>query len=177
VFSTLRGARVTIWGYGSIGRTLEPHLTALGATVTGVARTARREGHVPVIAESDLLDHLAQTDVLVMILPSTPATRGALDAEKLAALPGHAWVVNVGRGDAVDEPALIDALHGGRIAGAALDVTSVEPLPADSPLWDTPNLIITPHAAGGRPLGALDLLAENLNALSAGRPLRNVVEI
>ena len=177
VFSTLRGARVTLWGFGSIGRTLEPHLTALGATVTGVARRARQEGRVTVIDESHLLDHLAQTDVLIMILPSTPATRGALDADTLAALPAHAWVVNVGRGDAVDEPALMDALRRGQIAGAALDVTNVEPLPADSPLWDTPNLIITPHAAGGRPLGALDLLAENLDALLAGRPLRNVVEL
>jgi phosphoglycerate dehydrogenase-like enzyme len=175
VFSTLRGARVTLWGFGSIGRTLEPHLTALGATVTGVARSARQEGQVAVIEESHLLDHLAKTDVLVMILPSTPETRGALDAEKLAALPAHAWVINVGRGDAVDEPALMDALRRGGIAGAALDVTSVEPLPADSPLWDTPNLTITPHAAGGRPLGALDLLAENLDALVTGRPLRNVV--
>ena len=86
-------------------------------------------------------------------------------------------MINVGRGDAVDEPALMDALRSGRIAGAALDVTSIEPLPADSPLWDTPNLIITPHAAGGRPLGGLDLLAENLDALLAGRPLRNVVEV
>jgi len=177
VFSTLRGARVTIWGFGSIARTLEPHLTALGATVTGAGRHARQEGHVTVVDEAHLLDELARTDVLIMILPSTPATRGALDAEKLAALPGHAWVINVGRGDAVDEPALMDALRSKQIAGAALDVTSVEPLPADSPLWDTPNLIITPHAAGGRPLGGLDLLAENLDALLAGRPLRNVVEI
>jgi phosphoglycerate dehydrogenase-like enzyme len=177
VFSTLRGARVTLWGFGSIGRTLEPHLTALGATVIGVARSARQEDHVTVIDESHLLEQLAETDVLIMILPSTPTTRGALDAETLAALPAHAWVINVGRGDAVDEPALMDALRRGRIAGAALDVTNVEPLPADSPLWDTPNLIITPHAAGGRPLGALDLLAENLNALLTGRPLRNVVEI
>lgn len=177
VFSTLRGARVVIWGYGSIGRTLEPHLTALGATVTGAARSARQEGDVAVVDEAHLPDELATTDVLIMILPSTPATRHALDAEKLAALPAHAWVVNVGRGDAVDEPALMDALREGRIAGAALDVTSTEPLPADSPLWDTPNLIITPHAAGGRPLGGLDLLAENLDALMAGRPLRNVVEL
>jgi phosphoglycerate dehydrogenase-like enzyme len=71
----------------------------------------------------------------------------------------------------------MDALQGGRLGGAALDVTSTEPLPADSPLWDTPNLIITPHAAGGRPLGGLDLLAENVDALVAGRPLRNVVEL
>lgn len=177
VFSTLRGARVTLWGFGSIGRTLEPHLTALGAVVTGVARHARQEGRVTVIDESHLLEQLADTDVLIMILPSTAATRGALDADRLAALPAHAWVVNVGRGDAVDEPALMDALRRGQIGGAALDVTGVEPLPADSPLWDIPNLIITPHAAGGRPLGALDLLAENLDALQAGRPLRNVVEV
>jgi phosphoglycerate dehydrogenase-like enzyme len=176
VFSTLRGARVTIWGYGSIGRTLEPHLTALGATVTGAGRSARREGEVAVVDQAMITDQLARTDVLIMILPSTPETHGALDAEKLAALPAHAWVINVGRGDAVDEAALIDALSSGVIAGAALDVTVVEPLPADSPLWDTPNLIITPHAAGGRPLGGLDLLAQNLEAFLAGRPLRNVVE-
>jgi phosphoglycerate dehydrogenase-like enzyme len=176
VLSTLRDARVTIWGYGSIGRTLAPHLTALGATVTGAGRSARREGDVTVVDQARITDQLARTDVLIMILPSTPETRGALDAAKLAALPAHAWVINVGRGDAVDEAALIDALRSGVIAGAALDVTAVEPLPADSPLWDTPNLIITPHAAGGRPLGGLDLLAQNLDAFQAGRQLRNVVE-
>jgi phosphoglycerate dehydrogenase-like enzyme len=85
-------------------------------------------------------------------------------------------VVNVGRGSTVDEPALVAALTEGRIAGAALDVTEVEPLPADSPLWDAPNLLLTPHAAGGRPVGADDLVAANLEALLAGRELRNVVE-
>ena len=98
-----------------------------------------------------------------------------LNAETLAALPGHAWVINVGRGDAVDEDALLSTLRADGIGGAALDVTAVEPLPADSPLWDAPNLIITPHAAGGRPLGGLDLLADNLAALRAGEPLRNPV--
>jgi phosphoglycerate dehydrogenase-like enzyme len=175
VFSTLRGAQVTIWGYGSIGKTLEPHLTALGATVTGAARSARQEGHVTVVDEARITEQLARTDVLIMILPSTPQTRGVLNADTLAALPPHAWVINVGRGDAVDEDALQKALRSGTIAGAALDVTVVEPLPADSPLWDTPNLIITPHAAGGRPLGGVDLLADNLNALLAGQPLRNPV--
>ena len=175
LFSTLRGARVLIWGYGSIGRTLEPHLTALGATVTGAGRTARTEGDVTVVDQEHILDHLAETDVLIMILPSTPDTRGVLDARTLGALPKHAWVINVGRGDAVDEDALVAALESGEIAGAALDVTVVEPLPADSPLWDAPNLILTPHAAGGRPLGGLELLAENLAALRADRPLRNVV--
>jgi phosphoglycerate dehydrogenase-like enzyme len=175
LFSTLRGARVTIWGYGSIGRTLEPHLSALGATVTGAGRSARREGDVLVIDQADILDQLGRTDVLIMILPSTPQTRGVLDATTLGALPRHAWVVNVGRGDAVDEDALVTALRSEEIAGAALDVTVVEPLPADSPLWDAPNLILTPHAAGGRPLGGMDLLAENLAAFRTGAPVRNVV--
>ncbi len=176
VFSTLRGARVLIWGFGSIGKTLEPHLTALGATVTGAGRSARQEGHVTVIGQEGITEELGRTDVLIMILPSTPETRRVLDADTLGALPPHAWVLNVGRGDAVDEAALIDALTAGTIAGAAIDVTTVEPLPADSPLWDAPNLIITPHAAGGRPLGWSELLAENLDALLGDRPLRNLVE-
>lgn len=175
-FSTLRGARVLVWGYGSIGRTLAPHLAALGAEVTGAARSARQEGPVRVVDESSMLDELAATDVVVMILPSTPATRHALDAEKLGALPTHAWVVNVGRGDTVDSGALVDALHAGRIGGAALDVTDPEPLPPGSPLWDAPNLILTPHAAGGRPLGWRDLLSRNLEALVAGRDPENLVE-
>jgi phosphoglycerate dehydrogenase-like enzyme len=110
-----------------------------------------------------------------MILPATPATTRALDAGRLAALPRHALVVNVGRGSTVDEPALVAALTERRIAGAALDVTEVEPLPVDSPLWDAPGLLVTPHAAGGRPVGADELVAANLAALLAGRELRNVV--
>lgn len=175
LFSTLRGARVTIWGYGSIARSLRPHLTSLGATVTGVARTPRLDDGVRVVTAGSFAEVLPATDVLVMILPSGPDTRGCLDAGPLGLLPRHAWVVNVGRGDTVDEGALVGALRSGRIAGAALDVTAIEPLPADSPLWDAPNLILTPHAAGGRPLGAAELIAVNFAAIRAGRPLRNVV--
>lgn len=176
LFSTLRGARVLIWGYGSIGSTLAPHLTALGAHVTGAGRSARQEGAVRVVDETTIRAQLAETDVLVMILPSTDATRGILGAELLEALPAHAWLVNVGRGDTVDQEALVAALHAGTIGGAAVDVTDPEPLPADSSLWEAPGLILTPHAAGGRPLGGLDLLAENLGRLAGGEPLRNVVE-
>jgi phosphoglycerate dehydrogenase-like enzyme len=176
LFSTLRGARVLIWGFGSIGTSLAPHLVALGAEVTGVATTARETEGFRVIATEDLPEELPRTDVLIMILPSTEGTAKILDAEKLAQLPPHAWVVNVGRGSTVDEDALLDALRTRRLAGAALDVTATEPLPADSPLWDEANLILTPHAAGGRPLGAAGLIDENLHALLAGRPLRNVVE-
>ncbi|WNV77113.1 NAD(P)-dependent oxidoreductase [Geodermatophilus sp. DSM 44513] len=174
--TTLLDARVLVWGFGSIGQTLAPLLRDLGAHVRGVARSAGERAGFPVLAEDRLDDELARTDVLVMVLPATPATERALDAGRLAALPRHALVVNVGRGSTVDEPALLDALAGGRLGGAALDVTAVEPLPADSPLWDAPNLLLTPHAAGGRPVGADALVAANLAALLAGGELRNVVQ-
>ncbi|MCK6211230.1 phosphoglycerate dehydrogenase [Georgenia sp. EYE_87] len=173
--TSLIGARVLVWGFGNIGRTLAPLLRGLGAEVRGVARTAGRRDGFDVVAEKDLDAELARTDVLIMILPATPQTERALDADRLAALPAHAFVVNVGRGSTVDEDALADALTSGKIAGAAVDVTAVEPLPADSALWDVPNLLITPHAAGGRPVGADELVGENLAALRAGGQLRNVV--
>ncbi|NMR19010.1 NAD(P)-dependent oxidoreductase [Cellulomonas fimi] len=175
-FRSLRGARVLVWGFGSIAATLAPLLTALGADVRGVARSAGSRHGIDVITPDDLPAALPGTDVLLMILPATPETERALDARLLGLLPPHAWVVNVGRGATVDEDALVDALRAGRISGAALDVTAVEPLPASSDLWDLPNLILTPHAAGGRPLGADALLAANAAALLAGAPLTNVVE-
>ena len=173
--TTLLDARVLVWGFGAIGQTLAPVLRALGASVRGVARSAGERSGFPVVAEADLEAELAGTDVLVMVLPATEATRHALDARRLALLPPHALVVNVGRGTTVDEAALAGALTAGRLGGAALDVTETEPLPADSPLWDAPGLVLTPHAAGGRPVGADALVAENVAALLAGRELRNVV--
>lgn len=163
--TTLLGARVAVWGFGSIGSTLAPLLTALGAQVTGIARSAGERHGYPVVATEDKAEVLAQSDVLVMILPSGEATEKALDAEALAALPDSAYVVNVGRGSTVDEPALVSALEEGRIAGAAIDVARQEPLPAEDPLWDAPHLVITPHAAGGRPVDPEPLLAQNLEAL------------
>lgn len=174
--TTLRGARVGVWGFGGIARTLAPLLTALGARVTGVARSAGERDGYRVIAESDIEALLPETDVLIMILPATERTRGALSRERIALLPRHAWVVNVGRGATVDEAALVDALRHDRLGGAALDVTEVEPLPPSSELWDLANVIITPHSAGGRPIGAADLIAANLRALLDGRALTNVVE-
>ncbi|GII57641.1 phosphoglycerate dehydrogenase [Planotetraspora thailandica] len=174
-FRTLRDAEVLIWGFGSIAGELAPLLTALGARVTGVARTAgTREGY-PVITEEELPAALPAADLLIMILPATSDTRHALDARLLALLPPHAWLVNVGRGATVDADALVSAIRSGRLAGAALDVFETEPLPADSPLWDEPDVIISPHAAGGRPLGADELIAENVRAFLAGTPMRNVV--
>jgi phosphoglycerate dehydrogenase-like enzyme len=173
-FTTLRDATVVVWGFGSIGRTLAPLYRALGANVIGVARSPRSEGSVTVVDDVDAV--LPQADVLVMILPTTASTDRALDARRLALLRPAAWLVNVGRGSTVDEDALADALHAGGLAGAALDVTQTEPLPVDSPLWDLANVILTPHAAGGRPLGAAALITANAQALLRGEQLTNLVE-
>lgn len=173
-FRTLRDAHVVIWGFGSIAGTLAPLLAALGARVTGVARTAGERHGFPVVTEADFPELLPRTDVLIMILPATDDTRHALHHGVLRLLPPHAWLVNVGRGSTVHEADLLAAVRAGRLAGAALDVTETEPLPAASPLWDEPDIVLTPHAAGGRPLGAADLIRANLAALKEGRPLRNL---
>lgn len=175
-FRTLRDAHVVIWGFGSIAAALTPLLLALGARVTGVARSAGERHGVPVVTEADFPRLLPTADVLLMILPATDRTRHAFDDEVARLLPPHAWLVNVGRGTTVDETALLAAVREGRLGGAALDVTEVEPLPAASPLWDEPGIILTPHAAGGRPLGAPDLILANLAAYREGRALRNAVE-
>lgn len=171
---TLDGARVTIWGFGSIALRLAPLLTTLGAQVTGVASRAGERSGYPVVDAAGLDALLTETDLLVSLLPALPDTRHILDARLLSLLPPSARFVNVGRGATVDEAALVDALTSGRLAGAALDVMETEPLPEDSPLWDVPNLILTPHVAGGRPRGAARFLADQLTAWRAGTDLRNV---
>lgn len=174
-FTTLRDANILIWGYGNIAKTLAPHLTAWGATVRGVARSAGVREGVQVYAEDSLPELLKQTDALVMILPGSESTKNALNAERLKLLPKHAWVVNVGRGTSIDEDALADALEKREIGGAALDVFVKEPLPAESRLYKAPNCIVSPHAAGGRPQDAEALIAYNLRRFLAGQELKNVI--
>lgn len=174
--TTLLGAKVLVWGFGSIAKRLAPLLSALGAEVRGIARSAGVRDGYEVVADSDLLKVLPGADVLISILPDTPATKNALGTAELEALADHAWFINVGRGATVDEDALVAALEQGQIAGAALDVTAVEPLPTESPLWDAPGLLITPHAAGGRPVDPDALIAHNITALLSGGPLKNLVE-
>ncbi|WP_124038991.1 NAD(P)-dependent oxidoreductase [Neoactinobaculum massilliense] len=177
--NTLIDASVTIWGYGHIGRRLAPVLEALGAHVAGLAHSRRTEGSVEVFPAGtpghltdEAADVLRGTDVLIMILPSQPDTEHFLDAAALDLLPRRAFVVNVGRGSTVDQEALAAALCAGSIAGAALDVTSPEPLPADSPLWDAAT-IISPHVAGGRPVDAEALIVRNALAVLNGTPVEN----
>ncbi|KEF52555.1 uncharacterized protein A1O9_11398 [Exophiala aquamarina CBS 119918] len=177
-FTSLKGANVLIWGMGNIGRKVAPHLIGLGANVRGVGLYEEIIDGIQVQTNAALPDLLPKTDALIMILPGSKATFNALNAERLALLPSHAWVINVGRGVCVDEDALADALQKGQkggIGGAALDVFHEEPLPRSSPLWNAPNLIMSPHAAGGRPRYSEMLIADNLRRFLAGQPLRNNV--
>lgn len=168
--TTLLDTNVMVWGFGSIGQEIARLLQAFGAKVTGVARSAGERGGFPVIATEAVDEHLPSTDVLIMVLPTSDETFHAMDERRLALLPSRAYLVNVGRGTTVDEPALIKALKEGKLAGAAVDVANTEPLPAEDPLWDAPNLVITPHAAGGRPVDPESLIAHNIAALRAGAP-------
>ncbi len=172
---TLSGAEVLIWGFGSIAATLAPMLELLGARVTGVASTAGTRHGYAVVSTEQLPAQLATTDVLISLLPASPQTVNTFDSTLISAMKPTALFVNVGRGATVNEPDLMDALRSGRLRAAAIDVMHEEPLPSSSPLWTTPNLIVTPHAAGNRPRGAGTLVATNLRNLASGEPLVNLV--
>jgi phosphoglycerate dehydrogenase-like enzyme len=171
---------VAVVGLGSIGRLVAAKLTGLGYTVVGVHR---REVQVDGVSRVYLMDQLAEVarsvDAMVLALPGTDATREVISREVLAAAKPGLTLVNVGRGTTVDEPALIDALTDGPIGLAVLDVTAVEPLPPDSPLWDLRNVIIAPHTAAispHEPRKIAELFAENARRLLDGEPLLNVVD-
>ena len=172
---TLAGATVVILGFGSIAATLTPVLRTLGAHVIGVATRPDVRAGTQVVAWSDRAAVLARADVVVSILPHTAATDKICDAAFFGLLAPSAIFVNVGRGKTVDETALVAALQAGQFRAAALDVTAVEPLPADSPLWECPNLLMTPHVAGGRPINAKALVQAQITAYKAGQCLQNLV--
>ena len=124
---------------------------------------------------------LPKTEILVMALPATKETNHILSRERIALLPEDAYVVNVGRGSAIDQEALMEALNGGHLAGAALDVVDPEPLPENDPLWDTKHLILTPHISGNLTLGYtcdrnVELFCEDLRNYAAGRRLKRLVD-
>jgi phosphoglycerate dehydrogenase-like enzyme len=191
---TLRGSTLTIAGYGSLAREIARLASAFGMRVL-VARTEgapttglrfREDGtgdpdrEIPerTVPLAQLASIAAEADYLVLALPLTPKTRTTLDRACLDAMRPTAFVVNVGRGGLVDQQALSDALIAGRLAGAALDVVDPEPLPAESPLWELPNVMITPHIAGFvREPVLVSLFAENLERYLAGRELLNVVDL
>jgi phosphoglycerate dehydrogenase-like enzyme len=171
----LTGARVLIVGAGSIGRAIEERLAPFEVTVTRVARTARPAENVHGVAELPTL--LPEADVVVLLVPLTEQTRGLVDAAFLAALPDGALLINAARGPVVDTAALVAELATGRIS-AALDVTEPEPLPAGHPLWNLPNVFLTPHI-GGNVRGLLPrgygLAGTQLRRFVAGVPRLNRV--
>lgn len=172
----LTGKTVLIVGHGAIGQEIERMLEPFRVTLLRVARTARSNPPVLPVAQLDAL--IPKADVIILILPLTPESRGLFGAPQFALMQQGALLVNSARGGIVVTDALVEALHSGRIR-AAVDVTDPEPLPEGHPLWKCPNLLITPHVAGSTPQfapRALKTAADELRRYMQGEPLRNVVQ-
>jgi D-2-hydroxyacid dehydrogenase (NADP+) len=176
----LEGKVLGVLGLGAIGRALAPRAAAFGMRVIGTKRSPEDIPHVEKVLPPDGTAEVLQTaDFVVVLLPLTAQTRGLIDAKALARMKPTAVLINVGRGPVVQEAALIDALRQGTIAGAGLDVFDREPLPADSPLYELKNVIITPHVSGASPTyldRAIPLFCENLRRYLAGAPMLNTVD-
>jgi len=181
-YDEVTGAVACVVGLGDIGTDIARRLAALGMEVIGVRKNADRphEYASEIYPLSRLKEAVAKADHVVLILPENEETRGMVNAGVFAAMKPGAYFYNLARGGIVDERALCDALQSGRLAGAGLDVFAKEPLPADSPLWDLENVIITPHA-GGRSVKEFDrfcsLVAANLRNWRQGAPLINRVAL
>jgi phosphoglycerate dehydrogenase-like enzyme len=180
----IAGKRALVLGWGETGKQIGRRLRAFDVTVTGVRR--RHDGP-PTMDDTGCLVHgpatwrdaLGHTDILILVLPLTAETRQLVGQAELAALPTGAVVINVGRGDTLDQQALRTHLQSGHLYGAGLDVFSTEPLPPDHPLWDEERLLITPHVARGLEIAPYlwePLFVENLRRYGAGEPLLNVVD-
>lgn len=174
----LTGERTLIVGYGSIGARLAELLAPFHMTVTAVRRKPRGDEAIPTRRLEELNHLIRSADHIVNLLPSGPGTRHTFAAEQFSLMDPRARFYNVGRGDTVDQNALIEALKSNRLAAAFLDVTSPEPLPPEHPLWTAPNCHITPHIAGGRQAeeqALLDHFAENLRRFEASQGLKDRV--
>jgi phosphoglycerate dehydrogenase-like enzyme len=179
VWPLLRGKTAAVVGLGSIGREVCRTLRSAGLRAIGVSRRGRPIDEADQVLPVDRLDEaLPRADFLVLVLPLTDESRGLIDARRLALLPPHAWLVNIGRGALVREADLVTTLREGAIGGAVLDVFEREPLPPDSPLWTLGNVIVTPHLSGPDdvPLNAQRFL-ENYRRFRRGEPLEGVVDL
>lgn len=180
---SIRDNEFTILGTGNIGVNAAERLRGMGAArIVGLSRSGRPHPAFDEVLPISRLDEvLPRTRVLIMGLPGTAETYHILNRDRIALLPADAYVINVGRGTAVEQEPLIEALNSGRLAGAALDVMDPEPLPADHPLWDAKNLILTPHVSGNMTLGYtcdknVELFCADLGNYAAGRPLAGLVD-
>ncbi len=181
--SSIEGSTVIVLGLGDIGGRYAQKMKALGAYVIGFRKTDRNKPDY--VDEQYTLDRLPEmigrADIVAMVLPATKETEKLMDSEMLLRMKKGSFLINAGRGNAVDLGALKEALDEGLLAGAALDVTDPEPLPADSPLWDYENVLITPHVAGNLWLrqtvkNILQIAGNNLARYLNGGPLDHVVD-
>ncbi|WP_324675013.1 D-2-hydroxyacid dehydrogenase [Hymenobacter sp. GOD-10R] len=171
----LRNRRVIILGAGAIGQAVRQQLTGFNCQVQFLART---NPEAQLRSVEDLKAALPQTDIVVNCLPGS--AEKFFSADLINAMTPGSLYASVGRGNTTDEPALVAALQAGKLGGAVLDVTAKEPLPADSPLWSLPQVLLTQHTAGGQPGeedGRIDLLLRNLHHFRQGEPLENPVEL
>ncbi len=173
----LAGSRALIIGYGTIGRLIGERLAGFNVSVDGVTRTA----HDGTLGPDHWRARLGDYDWVILAAPSTGATRAMIGMEELAAMKTSAWLINIARGDMIDQGALVAALSGHQIAGAFLDPTDPEPLPADHALWQAPDAILSMHLSGRSQSTmfprAAALFLDNLMAWRAGRPMQNVVDL
>jgi phosphoglycerate dehydrogenase-like enzyme len=169
--------RALIVGYGAIGRLIGERLAAFGVAVTGVTRSGRDGSLRP----DQWKPRIAEFDWVILAAPSTGETHALIGADELAAMRPSAWLINIARGDMVDQDALIEALTARRIAGAFLDTVTPEPMPPEHPLWAAPNALLTMHLSGRSQTKmyarAAALFLDNLDAFLAGRAMTNVVDL
>ena len=180
---TILGGTVLVVGAGHVGTDFARLCQALGARTVGLKRTVTGpvEGFDEVRTMDELDACLPLADVVALILPHSPQTAGLMNGNRIALMKDDAVLVSAGRGSVLDQEALVTAMKAGKLWGAALDVTAPEPLPEDSPLWDVPNLLLTPHVAGGMRLEitrrrCVEMAQENLRRYLAGEKLENIVE-
>ncbi|MCA1670058.1 MAG: D-2-hydroxyacid dehydrogenase [Thermomicrobia bacterium] len=178
----LGGQTLGIIGMGEIGQQLARKAHGIGMRVLAIQRRPdRKPAYVARLLTGDALPELlAESDHVCLCLPLTSATKYTIDRDELAQMQRTAYLYNIGRGGLINQEALISVLRGGTLAGAGLDVTTPEPLPADSPLWEMPNVLITGHTAASTPHyweRGMDLLVENIRRFLAGDQLRDAVDI
>jgi phosphoglycerate dehydrogenase-like enzyme len=175
----LAGSTALVLGLGAIGRRTAQLAAGIGVHVIGTRRSASREqidGVERIVGNDELDDVLPEADFVVISLPGTPQTRHLIDVRRIASMKDGAVLINIGRGAVVDEQALVEGLRRGTPGGAGLDVFETEPLPEESPLWDMPNVIVTPHSmstVAQENSRIVDLFIDNLRRYLDGRPLRN----
>lgn len=185
---TIKGSTVLVLGCGNIGTAYARRMHDLGAYVIGVRRKASAcpEGVDEMLGMDSVDEALPRADIVAMVMPNTPETVGFMDARRVSLMKDGALLVNCGRGNALDADALYDALVSGKLGGAAIDVAYKEPLPAEDKLWSAPNIIITPHVAGGWVIGGgsspymvkavMDVFMTNLSSYLNGEALPNSVD-